>query len=41
VYRHILDADLDDLADRLEILRRDGDGKAVEPISRASDRRTV
>jgi integrase len=35
VYGHIFDADLDDLAERLEILRRDADGMAVEPIARA------
>jgi hypothetical protein len=40
VYGHIFDADLDDLADRLEMLRREGDGMAVEPIARAGDRRT-
>jgi hypothetical protein len=35
VYGHIFDTGLDDLADRLEILRGDGDGIAVEPIARA------
>jgi integrase len=33
VYGHIFDADLDDLADRLELLERDRDGMTVEPIS--------
>jgi integrase len=38
VYGHIFDADLDDLAARLEILGRDGDGMAVEPLSRIQER---
>lgn len=41
VYGHIFDADLDDLADRLEILGRDGDGMTVEPIARRAGRSTV
>lgn len=38
VYGHIFDADLDDLATRLEELGRDGDGMEV---GRSSDRRGV
>ena len=41
VYGHIFDADLDDLAERLEILRRDTDGISVEPASRARGNRTL
>jgi hypothetical protein len=32
VYGHIFDADLDDLAARLEVLRRDTDGRSVERL---------
>jgi integrase len=41
VYGHIFDADLDDLAERLEMLVRDRDGMTVEPIARPHVTRTV